>query len=241
MIGMTCPLNRAALRSKESIAGIRRWPTPRSKTWTAEFLGRAANDANVMAVVAIGSAVRPVARSVDLDLIVVCKEPPALRVKPPLEIDLRAFRASQVEREVADGNDLLGWAIRFGRVLFQRNGYWDAVVDSWHSRLPLPSVDLAVQRSHEAFHRLTKVLALGDSEAAEEQAISYATHLARAELLKRDVYPASRPELPDQLKQVGCDAAAEFFERLIDPTVDHSKQISLLIRTQRLGEGADQR
>ncbi|MBI4486046.1 MAG: hypothetical protein HY655_08560 [Acidobacteria bacterium] len=129
---------------------------------------------------------------------------------------------------------MLGWAVKFGRVLFQRDGYWNAVLESWSSRLPLPSPDLAVQRANEARNRLTKVLEVGDVDAAEEQALSYATHLARAELLKRNVYPESRPEIPSQLRKIGAHEAADCFEQLIDRTVDHSKQISMLVETRRL-------
>lgn len=227
-------MSRAALRSMDSAPDIRRWPTPRSKVWTLQFLNEAAADDNINAVVAVGSAVRPAVQSADLDLVVICREPADLRVKPPLEIDLRTYRAEQVPQELARGNDLLGWAVKFGRVLFQREAFWDAISESWRHRLPLPPPDVAEQRANEAFCRLTKVLEIGDFDAAEELALSYATHLARAELLKRNVYPASRPELPVQLREIGSDEAADFFEQLIDRTVDHSKQIADLVETRRL-------
>lgn len=230
-------MSRAALRSTQSAPGVRRWPTPRSKAWTLQFLNEAAADDNIKAVVALGSAVRPAVPSADLDLIVICREPGQLTVKPPLEIDLRTYRADQVPQELARGNDLLGWAVKFGHALFQRDAFWDAVSQSWRYRLTLPPADVAVQRANEAYCRLTKVLEIGDRDAAEEQALSYATHLARAELLKRNVYPASRPELPVQLRQIGSDEAADFFEQLIDGTVDHSKQIADLIGTRRLPTG----
>ena len=232
-------MSRVALRSAESIPDIRRWPTPRAKAWTLQFLAEGMDNDNVIAVVAVGSAVRPAVPSVDLDLVVICKEPSTLHAKPPLEIDLRTYRADQVQQDVAQGNDILGWAIRFGRVLFQRDGYWNAIVESWRDRLPLPSPTAATRRAEEALHRLTKVFELRDLDAAEELALSYATHLARAQLLKRKVYPASRPELPAQLRQIGAHDAADCLQRLIDPTVDHSKQISVLLERRRLTSGVD--
>lgn len=204
-------------------------------------MNEATDNDNIIAVVAVGAAVRPAVPSVDLDLVVICREPANLRVKPPLEIDLRKYRADQVQQELARGNDLLGWAVKFGRVLFQRDLYWNAVSESWRDRLPLPRPAVAVQRANEAFHRLTKVLELRDFDAAEEQARSYATHLARAELLKRNVYPASRPELPVQLRQIGSHEAADCFEQLIDPRVDHSKQIPVLVETRSLSSGSTRR
>lgn len=234
-------MSRAALRSTESAPDIRRWPTPRSKAWTLQFLNEATTNDNIIAVVAVGSAVRPAVPSVDLDLVVICREPSNLHVKPPLEIDLRAYRADQVQQKVARGNDLLVWAVKFGRVLFQRDGYWNAVSESWCDKLPLPPPAVAAQRANEALHRLTNVLELGDFDAAEEQALSYATHLARAELLKHNVYPASRPELPVQLRQIGSHEAADCLEQLIDPTVDHSKQIPVLVETRRLTSSCTRR
>lgn len=234
-------MSRAALSSTQLPPEIRRWPTPRSKEWTLQFLKEAADDDNINAVVAVGSAVRPAVPIADLDLVVICREPLDVRGRPPLEIDLRKYRVDRVQQELATGNDVLGWAVKFGRVLFQRNRYWDALVESWRNRLPLPSPDVADQRANEALHRLRTVLELGDLDAAEEQALSYATHLARAELLKRNVYPASRPELPLQLRQVGAEEAADCFARLIDRTVAHSKLISTLVETRRLTSGCTRR
>jgi len=220
--------------SSAEVPEIRRWPTPRSREWTLQLLKKAANDENIAAVVAIGSAVRPAVPSADLDLVVICKEPSEMRARPPLEIDLRKYRVDHVQEKLAAGDDILGWAIKFGRVLFQRNRYWNDLEESWRDRVPLPSPHVATKRANEAHCRLKKVLDLQDIDAAEELALSYATHLARAELLKRGVYPASRPELPSQLRKVGAEEAADCFAQLIDRTADHSKQISGLVEKRRL-------
>ena len=210
---------------------IHRWPTSRSKSWTATFLDLAHKDENIMAVVAVGSAVRSSVRSADLDLVVICREPARMKTKPPIEIDMRTYAASRVDTLIRGGNDLLGWAVKFGRVLFQREHFWDTVLESWLGRLPIPSVDVALQRAGDSFRRLTNVLKLGDLDAAYEQALSYVTHLARAELLRRRIYPASRPELPKQLRGAGCIRIAEWLDRLIDHKVDHSEQITELVDT----------
>lgn len=217
----------------EAVRPIRRWPTPRSAVWTESFLDSVRDNDNVMAVIAVGSAVRPAVTSVDLDLVVICQDPAKLEAKPPIEVDLRAYAAGQIDSLISAGNDLLGWAIKFGHVLLQRHGYWDAVLESWRSRLPLPAVDVATQRAEEAFRRLSGVLELGDSSAANEQALSYVTHLARAELLKSQVYPASRPELPGQLRAISRRRIAAWLENLIDPTADHRRQIAEMIGSRR--------
>ena len=194
---------------------VLRWPTRRSREWTEAFLHSAWSDPNITAVVAMGSAVRPDVTSEDLDLVVICGNPDLLNETPPMEVDLRAYSGVDVDVQLKSGHDMLGWAVRFGRVLFQRDCFWDAVVQSWHHRLPLPSSELARKRAAAAHRHLINLLKLGDADAAREQALSYLTHLARAELVEGAVYPASRPELPEQLKGIGKFRLAESLERLV--------------------------
>lgn len=211
---------------------VHRWPTPASKDWTIRFLNSAYRDENIMAVIAVGSAVRPSVSSVDLDLVVICHEPKRLRTKSPIEVDLRTYACGQVDELIQGGNDLLGWAVKFGRLLFQREGFWDIVLKSWLDRLPLPSTDVAVQRANAAFRRLSAVFELGDTDAAHELALSYLTHHARAELLRNRVYPASRPELPGQLRSIGCLPLAEWLDHLLNSIDADTEQIARLIETR---------
>jgi HEPN domain-containing protein len=207
-----------ARRDSRNLAldSVLRWPTPKSKVWTTKFLHSAFKNENVIAVIAIGSAVRPKVSSADLDLVVICRYSEKLKDKPPIEVDLRAYEADQVDTLISSGNDLLGWAVKYGRALFQRNGFWDHVLTSWRDRVPLPSFDVAVQRANDAYRRLSEMLELRDYDAAYEQALSYVTHLARAELLKKGKHPASRPELSKDLRALGDTALADSLERLID-------------------------
>lgn len=213
---------------------IHRWPTPRSKEWTVSLLDSALQDKNVMAVIAVGSAVRPDVSSVDLDFVVICRDPTRIGTKPPIEVDLRVYASTQVDELIRRGNDLLGWAVKFGCLLFQREGFWDAVLATWLDRLPLPSADIAAQRADNAFRRLSAVFDLGDPDASHEQALSYLTHLARVELLRSRVYPASSPELPGQLRAIGCLTLAEWLDRLLDCRDADTEQIAQLIATRPL-------
>jgi hypothetical protein len=166
-------------------------------------------------VIAIGSAVRANIPSADLDLIIIYDKPAIFGMKPPLEVDLRAYSVGNIDAQIGSGHDLLGWAVKFGKVLFERDHYWDRVVDSWRYRLPLPSAALAHERAVSAHRRLVKVLELGDDDASKEQAISYLTHLARGELLDRGVYPASRPELASQLRAIGSPLIADWLDSFL--------------------------
>src|SRR5437879_8927759 len=133
---------------------VLRWPTCRSRDWTAGILLLASNDSNVVAVIAVGSAVRPQVASADLDLVVICQDPVILDRAHPLEVDLRAYASATVEAELKRGNDILGWAVMFGQLLYQDGCYWDRIIASWRDRLPLPSSKLARKRAATAYRYL---------------------------------------------------------------------------------------
>ena len=87
----------------------------------------------------------------------------------------------------------------------------------------IPSAQIARERAASVARHLSNVIQSGDADAAREQALSYLTHIARAELLDRGVYPASRPELPQQLKSIGSSQLAEILNRIL---ITESPQIS---------------
>lgn len=193
-----------------------RWPTEASMRWTENLLDSIRDDLSITAVIAIGSAVRPNGGAADLDLVVICREPLNLNRSRPMEVDLRVYRTNDVDRLIAEGHDVLGWAIKFGQVLFQRSGFWDMTLSRWKSELPWPSPDTPRVRAEKARRRFKNVLEIGDLDAALEQAISYLTHLAWAELLKRGLFPASRRELPSQLRAVESHRLADALDGLLD-------------------------
>ena len=195
---------------------IIRWPTEASMRWTESFLASAQDDLSISAVIAIGSAVRPNLVTADLDLLVICREPLDLNRSRPMEVDLRVYRINDVDRLIAEGHDILGWAIKFGQILFQRSGFWDMTLSRWKNELPLPSPETPRVRARETRRRFLNVLEIGDLDAALEQAISYLTHLAWAELLEAGIFPASRRELPSQLRAIDSQRLADSLQGLLD-------------------------
>ena len=163
----------------------------------------------MVAVIAIGSAVREDVPSDDLDLLVLCREKEMLCERAPIEVDLRAYDADEVDRQVANRRDLLTWAILFGRPLLDRFQTWERIVRRWRARVPLPDPDAARSRAAATLTRLEEMREMGDEEAAAELDVSYQTHCARALLSEAGVYPASRPELSDQLKSLGAVEQAQ--------------------------------
>lgn len=188
---------------------IYRWPSARARSWVDSLLVRARHDPNVLAIVAIGSAVRKGVASDDLDLIVICDDVQLFRERAPIEVDLRAFNAVDVDAKVAQGHDLLAWSIQFGRALLDRDGMWRELLKRWRTRVPLPDPNAARTRAEAARKRMDEMREMGDVGAAIELEVTYQTHCAHAVLAEAGVYPASRPELPRQLRSVRADRLAD--------------------------------
>ena len=208
-----------------------RWPTTRARQWTLEFLRRAQDDTNVVAVIAIGSAVRDDVPSDDLDLLVLCRERERLSERAPIEIDLRAYDVDDVDRQIAGGRDLLTWAVLFGRPLFDRRQAWQSIANRWRARVPLPDPREARSRAAAALARLEEMRELGDEVAAAELDVSYQTHCARALLSEAGVYPASRPELSGQLRSLGAIEQA----RSLTEALTARRQLSVDARIDAVG------
>ncbi len=188
---------------------IYRWPSARARKWVIGFLVRARHDSNVLAAVAIGSAVRMGVASDDLDIIVICVDAGAFQERAPIEVDLRAFNAADIDAKVSEGHDLLAWSIVFGRAMYDRDGTWRDLVNRWQTRVPLPDPAVARTRAEAVHKRMDEMREMGDAEAAIELELTYRTHCARAVLAEAGVYPASRPELPAQLRSVDAERLAD--------------------------------
>jgi predicted nucleotidyltransferase len=187
----------------EAYHSVCRWPSPHTRDWLTLFLERAEADENVVAVIVIGSAIRPEVVSDDLDLMVLCRDVARLREKAPIEIDLRKADLHCVEEKIRAGHDLLIWAVRFGLPLLDKDGVWAGITRRWTNRLPVPDPTVALERAEAARKRMEKMRAIGDDEAFTELEVSYHTHRARASLAMAGVQPASRPELSGQLLGLG--------------------------------------
>lgn len=191
---------------------IRRWPSPATRRWFESFGTNIVRDENVLALVAVGSAVRSNVRSDDLDLVVVCTDRKQFHYKAPIEVDLHVFDAPSLDAQLTSGHPLLGWAVRFGKAIFDRGGTWSEVARVWFDKVPLPDPALARYRASKAARHLSAVKEMGDEAAAAELNLSYLTLLARAVLAEHRIYPASRPELPEQLRTIGETPLADQLE-----------------------------
>jgi Nucleotidyltransferase domain len=157
----------------------------------------------VEAIVAVGSSARKRARPTsDIDLIIVCKDR-KVETSAPSEIDARWVDVEVLRASIGNGNDVFAWAVMFGVALHDPHRTWFDLVADWRGRIPLPSVEVCARRAERARGYAQELSDIGDEAAAEEQVLTMLTHQARYVLSKVGVFPASRPELVDQLRSVG--------------------------------------
>lgn len=196
---------------------IRSWPTERAKAWLASFVERSRRDDNVVALVAIGSAVRPTAAAEDLDILALCRDKSALKDKAPIEVDVRKVNANGIESDIQRGDKLVTWAVLFGRSLLDKDSVWEGVVRRWADSVPLPNMDVSLERAKAIRVRMKEMKEIGDENALCDLNLSYLTHLAWARLAKACVFPRSRPEIPGQLEEIGeHDLAAKLKDALAE-------------------------
>jgi len=203
------------------LADIRVWSSPGAKRWVLAFAKKVCTEPNTQALIAIGSIVRATSTAQDADLVYIYRSERPEVGDHPLDVDVRIYDGGEVPGLIAAGHDLLGWALRYGRLICEHDRYWTHLQLRWLNGPPLPDPAIAERRASkaEAFHR--ELRRLGDPEAAHEQLISALTHKAWAKLIHAGVYPASRPELPAQLRRIGDHSlAAKLTSALRDRQVD---------------------
>ena len=173
-----------------------------SESWVTEFLFRATTIPSIKTIVIMGSAVRNVGhRRSDLDLLVLfCGKKPSL--KPPLEVDIRMYAADAADKQIESGQEILCWAMKFGTPLYDPSQFWESLRYKHGGRIPLPSIEEALERAQYAMTRAREMLAAGDDSAADDLILAAVTQVVRVQLLKNGIFPASRPELPKQLEAI---------------------------------------
>ena len=177
------------------------------------FLAKVSSNESIVAVIVMGSSVRERGhRRSDLDLLVVYRGiRPA--IDAPLEVDIRFHAIDRVDEQVAKGHEVLCWAIKFGTALYDLEGMWERLRESWSERVPLPSAKQARERGRQTMTRAREMVSIGDESAADDLILAALTQFVRQQLIENDVFPASRPELPNQLRKIRRnDALAQLLD-----------------------------
>jgi hypothetical protein len=176
-------------RSDTSVAAVLRWPSAAARDWAEFVFARLCGSPDVLAVVLFGSAVRPGMDSFDLDCLYIYRGEPPVLPPAPMEVDVRAYPVDQVEHLVEAGHDLLGWSLRLGELVCERDEFWTRLREKWLSRLPFPSHEVAGARAAQAERFLAEFREIGDEDAAAEQLVAAATHRLARRCCGRTCFP----------------------------------------------------
>ena len=162
-------------------------------------------------VVLVGSWARGTgnARWGDIDVLVMGEHdgPP-----PPPRIQLITITPQELGRRVRSGDDFAQWALRFGVPLAGRRA-WDELRKELLSDAPWPKAASQLKQARKKLATASDLFEMGDVPAAEDEVRFALSHLARAELLGQRVFPLSRQELPDQLREAGRVKLADLVAR----------------------------
>lgn len=170
---------------------------------------------NSATVVLVGSSAR---RSMhersDIDVLVVHDDDRRISLDRPGDIHLQQDSRSRFIKRLEDGDDYPGWALRYGIPVRDPAGWWSrqvaAELDNPHWPDWRPKADYAKKRINIA----GQLLDTGDVDAASEEMMFAASHVARAVLLQHGQFPLSRMELASQLGNKAPELAA-LLDRLI--------------------------
>ena len=171
-------------------------------------------------VVLVGSGARGVRnwRS-DIDILVLHDDEYRIRLKRPGDIHLQQDSRARFLRRLEDGDDYPSWALRFGTPMRDPDGWWADCVGAELENPHWPDWRPKAVHARKRVRMASDLLEVGDIDAASEELLFAASHVARATLLKGAVFPLSRPELPSQLEDVD-PSLARLLGRLIKDEID---------------------
>lgn len=167
-------------------------------------------------VVLVGSGARGVRnwRS-DIDILVLHDDGHRIQLKRPGDIHLQQDSRSRFLKRLEEGDDYPNWALRLGVPLHDPDDWWADHVAAERDNPRWPDWHAKVDHARKRVRMASEMLDMGDVDAASEEFLFAASHVARATLLKRRVFPLSRPELPSQLEDIDS-SLAQLLKRLID-------------------------
>jgi hypothetical protein len=139
----------------------------------------------------------------------------------PDEVDIYAGDAHRFWKKLRSGDDFVQWTLRHGCVLFD-TGIFRAGLEAIARENIWPDPRVQLDRLPDLRRLATRLIEMGDRDAAQEQVRAALTSAARALLLQAGVFPLARSEIPDQLADAGDQMLAEALARAIhqDPSLD---------------------
>lgn len=173
---------------------------------------RSSNKDFEIAVILIGSVARSTHTSQsDLDLLVVGDKPPVVE-RHPDRLHVQALTTRQFADRLRAGDDFAAWCVRYGVPIVNSPSWLNIVGSSeatiwpdWHNKIRHAARRLALAST---------LLQTSDVTASAEEMLYSASHTARAILLKEGIFPLSRPEIINQLRDTGHERLGKVLEEL---------------------------
>lgn len=183
-------------------------------------------------VVLIGSAARrKETKWSDIDLLIITQKG-ITPWSPPTNVQIHFETRSHFIERLEKRDDFPSWALRFGEVLMDSDGWWRTILMDKKLKDIWPDWRAKIVHAERRLKMAEAVLETGDADAAWEEFLFAASNLARAQLLKAFVFPLSRAELPQQLRNIKDNMMASALESLIseEPAFTKIRKIDIFLR-----------
>lgn len=138
----------------------------------------------------------------DLDFHVVGHRPPFDDL--PGDLDIYVSTPKSLWAKLRSGDDFVQWTLRFGCILFD-TGIFRAGLRAVATENLWPDGQSKLARVAGHAGLASRLIGMGDRDAAQAEVRAALTTAARGLLLKAHVFPLARDELSDQLCQVGWE------------------------------------
>lgn len=149
-----------------------------------------------------------------------------------VEVDVYATSTEIFWRGLCAGDDYIQWTLRYGCILHDSGTFRDAL--SWlaASRV-MPTPERKLRQAQRMLPLVSRIVASGDLDAAQESVRAVLTTTARWLLLAERLFPLSRDELAGQLHSLGyIDLSAALHRSIHDePQLDELAQAVRLAST----------
>lgn len=168
-------------------------------------------------VILIGSYAHEAAtKRSDIDILVVGSEdhPRRRKIKSPEFVHMQYEDIKKFRARAEAGDDFVIAALRFGKVVYDPIHAWDGLrrefaMHRW------PDWQEKMKYAARRVRLGDDLVQSGDIDAGAEEYLLAATQIARAVLLRKQIYPLSRPQLPAQLRSAGESQLANVIEDLM--------------------------
>jgi predicted nucleotidyltransferase len=173
---------------------------------------KAANPGRELAVILVGSFARNAATAnSDVDLLVVATDKVKVE-RTASRLHVQSISETEFLERLRDGDDFAAWCARFGIPIVRAN-VWDRIVSSTAART-WPDWRLKIEHAGRRLLLANELLLVGDEDAAAEELAYAVSHVGRALLLRKNVFPMSRPEMIAQLLNAGHPRLSAILQEL---------------------------